>query len=183
MLTAVLDDDPTGTQAATDVGVVLDLDREAIREAFAASDAVYLQTNSRALDEGTAVALAGELKSWLDELAAERGEEILVVLRGDSTLRGHVFPETDVFLTPDSLMVFLPAFPAGGRTTVDGVHYVEVDGERIPAAESEFAGDPVFGFRSSGLVDYVSEKGARGGARQVSRSGRVRSGQKGGAKR
>lgn len=163
MLTAVLDDDPTGTQAATDVGVVLDLDREAIREAFAASDAVYLQTNSRALDEGTAVALAGELKSWLDELAAERGEEILVVLRGDSTLRGHVFPETDVFLTPDSLMVFLPAFPAGGRTTVDGVHYVEVDGERIPAAESEFAGDPVFGFRSSGLVDYVSEKGARGG--------------------
>lgn len=163
MLTAVLDDDPTGTQAATDVGVVLDLNREAVRAAFDASDAVYLQTNSRALDEGTAVALAAQLKDWLAEIAAERGEEILVVLRGDSTLRGHVFPETDVFLEPGSLMVFLPAFPAGGRTTTDGVHYVEVDGTRIPAAESEFAGNPVFGFRSSGLVDYVAEKGARDG--------------------
>ena len=38
------------------------------------------------------------------------------MLRGDSTLRGHVFPETDAIGAERSVMLFVPAFPAGGRT-------------------------------------------------------------------
>ncbi|MFV0428580.1 MAG: four-carbon acid sugar kinase family protein [Arachnia sp.] len=163
MLTAVLDDDPTGTQAASDVSVVLDLSPAAIREAFDASSSVYLQTNSRALARDQAVELCTRLREELDAIARHKAEPMTVVLRGDSTLRGHVFSESEVFLTPESLMVFVPAFPAGGRTTHEGIHYVEIEGRRIPAAETEFAADPVFGFRNSDLLGYVRDKGARQG--------------------
>jgi hypothetical protein len=85
---------------------------------------------------------------------------VQVVLRGDSTLRGHVFAETDVFVT-DEPILFLPAFPAGGRVTVDGTHYVEVDGRRVSAEQTEYAQDPVFGFGRGDLVGYVREQGNR----------------------
>jgi hypothetical protein len=55
--TVVLDDDPTGTQSATGVRVLLRWDAERLAAALADADAVYLQTNSRAVDEAAAVAL------------------------------------------------------------------------------------------------------------------------------
>jgi uncharacterized protein YgbK (DUF1537 family) len=71
-----------------------------------------------------------------------------------------VFAETDVFAR-DEPILFSPAFPAGGRVTVGGVHYVEVDGQRVPAHETEYASDPVFGFAHGDLVGYVRELGDR----------------------
>ena len=49
MLTVVLDDDPTGTQSASDVEVLLDWDIASIEVALRAGGSVYLQTNSRAV--------------------------------------------------------------------------------------------------------------------------------------
>src|SRR5262245_31288720 len=127
MFTVVLDDDPTGTQSATGVTVLLDWDTTAIVDVLRAEGAVYLQTNSRAIAEAEAVALAAKIRAQL--AAAERmlGERVLPVLRGDSTLRGHVFAESDVFAGERGCVLWVPAFPQGGRSTVDSVHRVVID--------------------------------------------------------
>jgi len=161
MLTAVIDDDPTGTQSATGVTVLLDWDTAAIVAALRTRPGVYLQTNSRAIAPVEAVALARRAQQQLRAASRELGQPILPVLRGDSTLRGHVFTESDVFTGETGCVLFVPAFPQGGRTTVGSVHRVVIDGIDTPVGQTEFARDPVFGYRSSNLVDYVREKGGR----------------------
>ncbi|GAA2074625.1 four-carbon acid sugar kinase family protein [Pseudolysinimonas kribbensis] len=160
-LTVVLDDDPTGTQSATDVTVLLRWDVDAIAEVLASEGSVYLQTNSRAIDEAAATALAERIRGELGEVSRRLGREILVLLRGDSTLRGHVFAEADVFAGDDGRVLFVPAFPQGGRTTIGSVHRVVIDGVDTPVGETEFAADPVFGYRSSDLVEWTRERGGR----------------------
>ena len=161
--TVVLDDDPTGTQSATGVQVLLECDADRLEEALRVADSVYVQTNSRALDEAAAVALVTAIRADALEAARRLDAEVRFVLRGDSTLRGHVFAETEVFAAAEDLVLFVPAFPAGGRTTIGGVHLVRTDAGDVPAGETEYAGDPVFGFRSSALTDYVAEKSTRPG--------------------
>lgn len=158
MRVAVLDDDPTGTQAASDVTVLLRWGADDVTRVLRDEGAVYLQTNSRAVPEPEAVALATRIRNELDAASAELGEPVLPVLRGDSTLRGHVAAESAVFAGAEGRVLFVPAFPAGGRTTLDGVHRVRIDGVDVPAGETEFARDPVFGYRSSALVDWVRER-------------------------
>jgi uncharacterized protein YgbK (DUF1537 family) len=161
MKIVVLDDDPTGTQSASGVNVLLDFNEKLIAGALAASESVYIQTNSRAIDEAAARKLVAQVGD--DSLAAGQllGEDIQFVLRGDSTLRGHVFAESEAFLTQNSIILFVPAFPDGGRTTRDGVHYVKTNGTDIPAHETEYALDPVFPFSTGKLDDYVTEKSGR----------------------
>jgi uncharacterized protein YgbK (DUF1537 family) len=161
MKTVVLDDDPTGTQSASGVEVLLTVDADLLTAALRRADSVYVQTNSRAIDERAAVDLVLRVRREALEAGERLGEEVRFVLRGDSTLRGHVFAESEAFLDEGSILLFVPAFPAGGRTTTDGVHLVTIGGERIPAAETEYALDPVFPFSSSRLTDYVAEKSGR----------------------
>ncbi|MGB4137515.1 MAG: four-carbon acid sugar kinase family protein, partial [Microbacterium sp.] len=161
MKTVVLDDDPTGTQSASGVVVLLDYDAASIRDALEQADSVYVQTNSRAIDERSAIELVSGVRDAARQAAAELGEGLQFVLRGDSTLRGHVFAETEQFLDDDSVIVFSPAFPDGGRTTVDGVHWVRIGDRRLAAHETEYAQDPVFPFASGVLTEYVTEKSGR----------------------
>src|SRR5690349_4307504 len=109
MKTVVFDDDPTGTQSASGVDVLLDADAESLRDVLATADSVYIQTNSRAIDEAAAVALLRRLRDAARSVADELGDEVQFVLRGDSTLRGHVFAETAEFLEEHSVIVFCPA--------------------------------------------------------------------------
>lgn len=102
--------------------------------------------------------MAHRIKNEGDSAGELLGEKIQYVLRGDSTLRGHVFSETKVFLESDSSILFLPAYPEIGRTTVDGTHFVEIDGVNLPANQTEFASDPVFSFTSRTLHEFVTEK-------------------------
>lgn len=159
--TVVLDDDPTGTQSATGVRVLLASDADAIEAALRDAESVYVQTNSRAIDEPAAVELVGRIRRDAFEAGRRLGADIEFVLRGDSTLRGHVFAEVEVFAGRDSRVVFVPAFPDGGRTTVHGTHFVRVDGTQVPAHESEFGSDPVFPLTTSVLADYVTQKSGR----------------------
>jgi len=161
MKTIVLDDDPTGTQSASDVVVLLESSAELIEQALTAADSVYVLTNSRAIPEDEAVALMRAIRADALAAAERLGEPVQVVLRGDSTLRGHVFTETLVFADDASVILFVPAFPDGGRTTENGVHYVRQGSERVPAHLTEFAADPVFPFETAVLVDYVRQKSGR----------------------
>ncbi|MDR5698867.1 four-carbon acid sugar kinase family protein [Agromyces aerolatus] len=161
MKTVVLDDDPTGTQSASGVRVLLESDADLIERALRTADSVYVQTNSRAIDESSAVELVSRVRRDALTAGERLGEPVQFVLRGDSTLRGHVFAETEAFLDGDAVMLFVPAFPDGGRTTRDGVHYVRIDGVDVRADESEYAADPVFPFDTSVLEEYVQRKSGR----------------------
>ena len=62
----------------------------------------------------------------------------------------------------------MPFFPEGGRYTLEDVHYVASGGVLVPAGETEFARDKSFGYRSSNLREWISEKhGGSLGADQV----------------
>jgi uncharacterized protein YgbK (DUF1537 family) len=156
----VIDDDPTGTQAVSGLPVLLRPGRKALAEFFTGPHrAIFVISNSRALDRSAAVSLVGRIVREV-RLAARRAGagEPAILLRGDSTLRGHVFAETDAvdLALP---VLFVPAFLAAGRFTVGGVHYLRNDSGMVPVADTEFARDPVFGYRSRHLADWVREVG------------------------
>lgn len=163
----VLDDDPTGTQTVHDVPVLTTWDIEALEAELAApGNCFYVLTNSRALSSTAAAQLAAEVACNLSTAARHSNRRYVVISRSDSTLRGHYPAETDAFANVLSRLggrafdatVILPFFEAGGRITVDDVHYV-ADGESVvPVAETQFASDAVFGFRSSNLREWVAEK-------------------------
>jgi len=157
----VLDDDPTGTQESTGIPVLLRRNRRQLAELLEQHRAVHVLTNTRALTEPAAQTLLVELRADIAAAQERLGMPILVVQRGDSTLRGHVFAEIEVFAEPESLVVFVPAFPAGGRRTSNGVHEVLVDGDWVNAADTEFARDPVFGYSARTMREYVAGRSSR----------------------
>lgn len=158
----VIDDDPTGTQSVSDLPVLTRWTQADLAWAATNSPAVYLQTNSRSLSQRDASAITGDAAAAALEAF---GHDAVLVSRSDSTLRGHFPTETDALITQSAAMgtavdaiVLAPAFPQAGRITVDGIHYLVADGKHTPAAQSEFAADPTFGYCSSDLREWVTEK-------------------------
>ncbi|RAP77627.1 four-carbon acid sugar kinase family protein [Paenibacillus montanisoli] len=167
-VTIVLDDDPTGTQTVSGVTVLLKPDFEAIRAQLAGKPqghALYVLTNSRSLPEAEAVRLIRRIKTDAERAAAEAHTAIRFLLRGDSTLRGHVFAEIEALGGGLGTALFVPAFPECGRVTRCGVHYLLTGETWTPVAETEFARDPVFGYKSATLQEWVQE--ASGGRRHL----------------
>lgn len=165
----VLDDDPTGTQTCHDISVLTVWDIPTLAAEFRSSNpGFFILTNSRALPPSSAKALIQEICQNVVAAATATGyskDNLDIVLRGDSTLRGHFPLEVDVaqaVLGFDAgappTWVLAPFFFQGGRFTIDDVHYV-LEGEKlVPAGETQFARDATFGYKSSNLRDYVLEK-------------------------
>lgn len=160
---AVLDDDPTGTQTVHGIPVLTEWSRESIQsELVNDGPAFYLLTNSRSMPEDRARSLNALIGRRLLSVAQKTGRRIAVISRSDSTLRGH-FPE-EVQALADGLQtrfdgwILIPFFPEGGRYTINDIHYVEEGESFVPAGETAFARDKVFGYRSSNLCDWVEEK-------------------------
>jgi len=155
----VLDDDPTGCQTVHDVTVLTEWPDDLLAKTADANDCFYVLTNSRAFSKQQAVRInRGVVEHLLRQLPRER---LKIVSRSDSTLRGHFTAETRVLidlLGPFDGLLVVPYFKAGGRLTANDTHYVLHDGTLVPAHETEFARDPVFGFKSSHLPAYVEEK-------------------------
>ncbi len=159
----VLDDDPTGTQTVHDVSVYLDWSAGSIIEALRENaDVVYISTNSRGLEREAAVELGWLLGQRLRAAEKETGIQAVLASRSDSTLRGHYPAEVNALIDgygrPIDGVILCPAFFEGGRYTADDVHYVLQGSALTPAAETEFARDPVFGYRHSNLRQWVAEK-------------------------
>ena len=93
----VLDDDPTGTQTCHDINVLTVWDHDTLLEEFSSHPrGFFILTNSRALPTPEARKLIATICSAVKEAARESGKEFEVVLRGDSTLRGHFPDEPEV---------------------------------------------------------------------------------------
>ena len=159
----VLDDDPTGTQTVHDVPVLTEWSVEALcAELESELPAFYILTNSRSLSLAEAVALNATVGRNLLEARYRSGREFVVVSRSDSTLRGH-FPGEIRALAQALQQQFdawliIPFFLEGGRYTIHDVHYVAEGEQLVPAGETEFARDVVFGYHASNLREWVEEK-------------------------
>lgn len=158
----VLDDDPTGTQTVHGIGIVTQWDVATLRAEFLQSEVgFYILTNSRSLRAAPARELNLEIAHNLKTAAAEAGVTFTLASRSDSTLRGHFPIETNALAEvcgPFDLTILSPYFEAGGRYTIDDVHYVAEGDALIPAAETPFARDASFGYRQSHLPSWIEEK-------------------------
>ena len=161
MLTVVLDDDPTGTQAMANVPIVLDWSGHAVAAAVREGDpSVHLLTNVRA----HTAAEAGELTASAASAARAAFPDARLLLRGDSTLRGYVWEEyravRDVISpgAPGVPLLLVPAFPAAGRVTIGGVHLLERDGERVPLDRTEYATDAHLSYADARLAQWAHDR-------------------------
>ncbi|KAK9075565.1 hypothetical protein SSX86_003890 [Deinandra increscens subsp. villosa] len=159
----VLDDDPTGTQTVHDVDVLTEWNVESLVEQLRSRPkCFFILTNSRALSSDKASALITDICQNLCTAAKAVGNnDYTVVLRGDSTLRGHFPEEPDAAVSVLGEMdawIICPFFLQGGRFTIDDVHYVADSDRLIPAGDTEFAKDASFGYKSSNLREWVEEK-------------------------
>lgn len=163
----VLDDDPTGVQSVHDVSVFTDWSKESIEKGFKSlSKIFFLLTNSRGLTEEETTKIHKEVAHNTTIVARTLGVPFLIINRSDSTLRGHFPLETEILCkqleeendwTVDG-EILIPFFEAGGRVTIENVHYVRYNDELVPVGDTEFARDKTFGYESSNLCEYVHER-------------------------
>lgn len=159
-----LDDDPTGTQTCHDIHVLTTWGVPELKTEFentAPGSGFFILTNSRALHPPAARELTVEICRNLKNAAEQAGKKFEVVLRGDSTLRGHfpIEPEAvEEALGASDSWILAPFFLQGGRYTINDVHYVAEGETLVPAAQTPFAKDATFGFKSSHMADWVVEK-------------------------
>ena len=171
----VLDDDPTGSQTVHSCLLLMQWDVETLRLGLRdVAPIFFVLTNTRSLTPDKACQITREVCQNLRQaIELEQVNDFLIVSRSDSTLRGHYPVETDAIadeLGPFDAHFLVPAFFEGGRTTVDSIHYLNVNGLDTPVHQTEFAKDSVFHYSHSYLPDYVEEKTAgRIKASQVNR--------------
>lgn len=159
----VLDDDPTGTQTVHDIEVLTEWSVDSLIEQFKKKPkCFFILTNSRALSSDKASALVVDICRNLQTAAKSADNmEFTVVLRGDSTLRGHFPEEADAVVSvlgDIDAWIICPFFLQGGRFTIGDIHYVAESDRLVPAGDTEFAKDSAFGYKSSNLKEWVEEK-------------------------
>ena len=160
----VLDDDPTGTQTVYDIPIYTRVDYEIIQKIFQDNNikAFYILTNTRSMSKEKVMELDSKIARNIDLVSKRTGIDYELIVRGDSTLRGHFPLELNIIKDNISKKIdgyfLIPFFQEGGRITVDDVHYVKENNKFIPVGETQFARDHTFGFTSSNLKDYVEEK-------------------------
>jgi uncharacterized protein YgbK (DUF1537 family) len=167
VLTGVIDDDPTGSQAMHGVEVVTVPEQSACEAALSGpAGACFVLTNSRSLDEPEAAALTDRAARALLAAAGASGRPLQLVSRSDSTLRGHVTGEVaalqaagrDVLGSAFDAVLLIPAFLEAGRVTAADVHWARTAAGLVPVGETEFARDSAFGYAASDLTEFLAEK-------------------------
>ncbi len=161
MKIVVFDDDPTGSQTVHNCLLILRWDIDLLREGLRhPSPLIFILANTRALMPDAAAKRIREICFALRQAIKEEGikeESILIVSRGDSTLRGHGVLEPKVISEEFGAFdatIHVPAFLEGGRTTVEGVHLLN----GVPVHKTSFAKDRLFGYKTSYLPAWLEEK-------------------------
>lgn len=164
----VIDDDPTGTQTVHGVELLINWDASLLKEALCGrSQLFYVLTNSRSMPESDAVQVNRDLARLLAEASQATHVDFVIASRSDSTLRGH-YPaeiaalESGLPSTDFDGHLIVPAFFEGGRYTINDTHYVATptatSDTLLPAHETAFARDSVFGYKSAYLPNWIEEK-------------------------
>ncbi len=152
----ILADDLTGANATASL-----LKREGLTShthlfahaSRADAPACLREDGAHVLDLDTRELAADEVMTRLSVAIAWLGDAPdLIGLRIDSTLRGPIPASLDALLADERrLAVVVPAFPASGRTTRHGIHYIS----GVPLAETQVANDPYCPVASSQLGEWL----------------------------
>ncbi|MDA0710805.1 MAG: hypothetical protein O3B73_11415 [bacterium] len=162
----VLDDDPTGAQALHSAPVLTRWRSEVLHSAMRSASALFfIVSNTRSLPTNEAVAVTREIASAVACAADESGVHIDILVWGDSTLRGH-FPHElnavreilEVRGQHHDGVILCPCFFEGGRLTAYDVQWVTEAENLVPAGQTEYARDRVFGYTQSNIRHWVAEK-------------------------
>jgi uncharacterized protein YgbK (DUF1537 family) len=108
-----------------------------------------------AVDSGSRSATASQAFDVVAQLTAQLAGRAVFYKTVDSTLRGHVAQELEACFKASgrTSLVFAPAFPEAGRTTVKGIQLA--DG--VPVSQSVYGHDPVHPARHSALVELIPD--------------------------
>ncbi|NLF29777.1 MAG: four-carbon acid sugar kinase family protein [Planctomycetes bacterium] len=162
----VLDDDPTGIQTVHGCLLLTRWDAATMAAAFAdACPFFFVLTNTRAYDGAEARRIVAAVMDAVLAAGAPAGGPLVMVSRSDSTLRSHFPIEIDTIVgalagagTPPDAVFHVPAFIEAGRVTAGDEHFV-IDGvRRVPASQTEYARDAVFGYATSHLPSWIERK-------------------------
>src|SRR5659263_580326 len=86
----VIDDHPSGSQSMADVPILTAWSEDQVEWALdTGAPAIYIVTNTRALSPAAAEDRYLEVFSVVLRVAGEKKRDVDIVLRSDSTLRGH----------------------------------------------------------------------------------------------
>ena len=156
----VIDDDPTGSQTVHDCLLLLKWDCATLVKGLKSkSNLFFILANTRSLSENDAKLTIEEICKNLKAVLGSQAhqEEIIIISRGDSTLRGHNFLEPNVLnicLGPFDATFHIPAFIEGKRLTINGSHFVD----KIPIDQTIFSRDKIFGYETSNVKDLLFQK-------------------------
>jgi len=157
----IFDDDPTGSQTVYGCPLLLNWDEQNLEKAFKqSSPLIFILANTRSLSSVLAVKKTREICSSIKKFFLRQGyskDDYFYISRGDSTLRGHGVLEPAILaeeLGPFHATFHIPAFLEGGRTTENGIHYLN----GIPVHKTDFGRDNIFGFSTSYLAKWIEEK-------------------------
>lgn len=161
-----LDDDPTGTQTIADLPVLTSWSVADLQWALQQPTVgFFVLTNTRSLSAADAAERNRQVVDALHQAATAESVPYVIASRSDSTLRGYFPLETDVLAeelaargTTVHGVLVCPGYVEAGRLTINSVHWTPSADGMIPVAQSEFARDASFGYRSSDLRDWVEEK-------------------------
>lgn len=153
----IIDDDPTGCQTVADVELLLKINKRNMASLLKKKIPFFILTNSRSLTQTEAYNIVRSICS----MVLPSKNNVTIISRSDSTLRGHFFPELSAIQAVHNsidAIVFAPCFFEGGRYTINDIHYLEEHGNRVPVSNTEFSRDRDFSFKNSYLPAYIEEK-------------------------
>ncbi|HPE74650.1 MAG TPA: four-carbon acid sugar kinase family protein [Draconibacterium sp.] len=156
----IIDDDPTGCQTVHDITIITCWDKQILKEVICEEDVFFILSNSRSLSPNKAHDTIKEIALALKSVQ-EKDMEFIIISRSDSTLRGHFYEELsalDKVFGPYDGIVVLPFFVEGNRITLNDIHYIKEGESLISVDKTEFARDPVLGYKSSHLPTYIHKK-------------------------
>lgn len=162
----VLDDDPTGAQAMHSAPVLTRWTADVVETALLGEASLFfIVSNTRSQAQAEAVRVTEEIVEVVSSVADDCGVAFDVLVRGDSTLRGHYPHELntvrDVLVKRGQHfdgVILCPFFAEGGRLTVHDVQWVVDEEQCTPAGLTEYARDRAFSYTHSNLRDWVEEK-------------------------
>lgn len=112
---------------------------------------LVIDTNSRALEKEDAIRVTKQAGEYLKNIGCRT-----IYKKMDSTLRGYIGTELQALeevFKPDVVFI-APAFPSLGRTTKNGIHYVN----GVKLADTEAAKDPKHPVKYSSIAKLIEEE-------------------------
>ena len=162
----VFDDDPTGAQALHSAHVLTRWTPDDLIPVLTDSSPLFfIVSNTRSMSHDAAIRTNRDITAAVVNAARHCGVDFDILIRGDSTLRGHFPHELNAIqevlqarhLAFDGV-VLCPFFLEGGRLTAFDAQWVAEGDTLTPVSQTEYAQDRAFGYTASNLCDWVAEK-------------------------